>query len=420
MSPTRTHGDAERWDYPFLLRQHAQRTVVDALLQRPSATALELRDFTGLPEELVTSATHDLKSDGWIKTSAQPTEGSARATQVYTLAHDAAYSVGVDLGGTKIAAAIADFSGQVIAERTDPTDPRGGQHTVDQIIALSQRLALSAGIDASKIQSAVVGIPGAVDPVTGRVTLAPNIKGLAELDVLGQLRSHFGPLVSLENDVNLAMLGEVAQGGAKGRRNSAFLALGTGAGLGLLVEGRLVRGASGAAGEIGYLPIGRDTDSPSALHTGAFELEVGSSALLARYRAQSRKSIATVRDIFSLFHEGDSTAAEVLDGTSRSIALAVAALQAILDLEIVVLGGSIGARPELVARVRREVASVFARPIHIIASELGNRAGLVGAAHSAVKQLHDHRCGEEVFWERRQLSTGLAFEQPTERPVHAP
>jgi predicted NBD/HSP70 family sugar kinase len=243
----------------------------------------------------------------------------------------------------------------------------------------------------------MVGIPGAVDPRSAKISLVPNIEGLADFDVFQCLKNRFGPVVALENDVNLAMLGEAAQGRAKGCRNSGFLALGTGAGLGLLINGKLVRGASGAAGEIAYLPIGRNPASPAALSTGAFELEVGSLSIVQRYRLAGRASIATAQDVFSLLREGDDIAEAVLDDTARSIALAVTALQSILDLELIVLGGSIGARPELVERVQREMTTVFARPVSIVASKLGTRAGLIGAVHGAVSHLHDYHFGKPAL-----------------------
>ncbi len=104
-------------------------------------------------------------------------------------------------------------------------------------------------------------VPGAIDPLTGRVSLTPNIEGLQDFDVLGYLRGRFGPDVAIENDVNLAMLGEQTLGCASRCRNAAFLALGTGAGLGLLIDGKLFRGARGSAGEIADLPLGRDPTS---------------------------------------------------------------------------------------------------------------------------------------------------------------
>jgi predicted NBD/HSP70 family sugar kinase len=270
---------------------------------------------------------------------------------------------------------------------TEPTDPRGAAYVAEQIAAGADKLARTAGIEVAQARHVMVGIPGAIDPNTGRVSLVPNIAGLEEFDVLGFLRARFGPDVAIENDVNLAMLGEHALGCATRCRNAAFLSLGTGAGLGLLIDDKLFRGARGTAGEIADLPIGREPTSQLPIGGGTFELEVGSLAIVDRYRRQGGTSATTVRDIFRLLEQGDEVAASVLDTTARWVALAVVTLQSLLDLELIVFGGSIGVRPELYERVRRDLPALFSRPIAIAPSQLGDRAGLIGAAWAAGQAL---------------------------------
>ncbi len=301
-----------------------------------------------------------------------------------------AYCFAADLGGTKLAAAMADAQGRIVAELTEPTDPRGAAHVAEQIASCAEKLAQTAGIDVARARHVMVGIPGAIDPRTGRVSLTPNIAGLEDFDVLGFLRGRFGPDVAIENDVNLAMLGEHALGCASGCRNAAFLALGTGTGLGLLIDGQLFRGARGSAGEIADLPLGRDPSSQMLVAGGTFELEVGSPAIVDRYRREGRTKAATVRDIFQLLEQGDVVAASVLDTTARWVALAVVTLQSLLDLELIVFGGSIGVRPELYERVQRALPALFSRPIAIAPSRLGDRAGLIGAAWAAGQALRQN------------------------------
>ena len=305
------------------------------------------------------------------------------------MTRETAYCFAADLGGTKLAAAIADARGGIVAELTEPTDPRGAAHVAEQIVACADKLAKTVGIEITRAYHVMVGIPGAIDPRTGRVSLIPNIAGLEDFDVLGFLRGRFGPDVAIENDVNLAMLGEHALGCASHCRNAAFLSLGTGAGLGLLIDDKLFRGARGSAGEIADLPIGRDpTSHPSA--SGTFELEVGSLAIVERYRRQGGAAAATVRDIFRLLEQGDEVAASVLDTTARWVAIAVVTLQSLLDLDLIVFGGSIGVRPELYERVGRALPAFFSRPINIAPSRLGDRAGLIGAAWAAGQALRQN------------------------------
>ena len=307
------------------------------------------------------------------------------------MTRETAYCFAADLGGTKLAAALADERGRIVAQLTEPTDRRGGVYVAGQIVTCAEKLAQSVGIETTQARHVMVGLPGAIDPRTGRVSQIPNIAGLEDVDVLGTLRSRFGPDVAIENDVNLAMLGEQSLGCASGCQNAAFLALGTGAGVGLLINGKLFRGARGAAGEISDLPIARDPTSRIPSTTGAFELEVGSVAIVDRYRRQGGTAAATtVRDIFRLLGEGDEVAASVLDATAHWVALAVVTLQSLLDLELIAFGGSIGVRPELYERVQRILPSLFPRPITISPSQLGDRAGLIGAVCAAAHALRQN------------------------------
>jgi predicted NBD/HSP70 family sugar kinase len=301
---------------------------------------------------------------------------------------ETSYCFAADLGSTKLAAAMADAHGQILAEVNEPTDLRGGAYVAEQITTCADKLAQAAGIEVTQARHVVVGIPGAIDPDIGRVSLARNIAGLQEFDVLRYLRGRFGPHVAIEHDVNLAMLGERAHGCAGQCRNAAFLALGTGVGLGLLIDDKLFRGTRGSAGEIADLPLGRDPTSPSPDTAGAFELEVGSLAIVDRYRHyQGETAALTVRDIFRLLEEGDPVAASVIDTTARWVALTVVTLQSLLDLELIVLGGSIGVRPGLYERVRRALPRLFSRPITIAPSRLGDRAGLIGAVCAATQAM---------------------------------
>src|SRR6185437_15999084 len=306
------------------------------------------------------------------------------------MTRESTHCFAADLGGTKLAAALADARGEIVAELTEPTDPRGGAHVAEQIAASAAKLARTIGIEPTRVRHVMVGVPGAIDPLTGRVSLTPNITGLHDFDVLGYLRGRFGPDVAIENDVNLAMLGEQALGCANGCRNAAFLALGTGAGLGLLIDDKLFRGARGAAGEISDLPIGHHPTSQFPSATGTFELEVGSLAIVDRYRRHGGTVDVTVRDIFKLLREGDPVAASVLDTTARLVAHAVVTLQSLLDLELIVFGGSIGMRPELYERVQHALPALFSRPITIAPSQLGDRAGLIGAVCAATRALRQN------------------------------
>jgi glucokinase len=290
----------------------------------------------------------------------------------------ASYVAAVDLGGTKVRAALADLTGDILAEDVASTDPRGGRSVVEQTATLVRKLASQAGVDWDEVRVTAVGSPGAHHPATGAVRLAPNIARFGELDVRAELAGQLGHPVILDNDVNMAAFGEQWRGSARDHRDFVFVAVGTGIGMGIVVDGRLCRGAHGAAGEISYLPIGADPFDP-AIHTrGALEEAVAGAAIAARYQEATGEQ-ATVPTVFERAAAGDGSARAAVEDEARLIALAVVAVTAVLDPELVVLGGGIGSRAELLGPVRRWIGRLRTGGPVVTTSVLGHRAGLIGA-----------------------------------------
>ncbi len=276
-------------DRSLLARRFSRRAVVEALLQQGPVSRAELAKVTGLSKQTISEVVGEMESGGWVAQVGVSRGALGRTAVTYEMERRAAYSLGVDLGGTKLSAALADLSGEIVAESSEATDRRGGRHVLQQIRRVAGALAASSGAELDRLKSVVIGTPGVVDPQSGAIALVPNIPGLSEIDVRRELGALFGGLdVLIENDVNLTMLGEAWRGAARGAENAAFLAVGTGIGLGLIVNGKLVRGATGAAGEIAYLPIGGDLVSPRALEVGAFELEVASTGIVRALQALGR------------------------------------------------------------------------------------------------------------------------------------
>jgi predicted NBD/HSP70 family sugar kinase len=207
------------------------------------------------------------------------------------------------------------------------------------------------------------------------------------------LSEKLGSAVRIENDVNLALLGEVWLGCAQNLSNVAFIALGTGIGLGLSVNGRLVRGENGAAGEIGYFPIGGDPFRAEVRDAGCLEYEAGAAGILRRYREAGGEPVENVRAIFDRMEGGEEIANKIIDDTARLMALATAMVIAMADPKLIVLGGSIGARPDFAKRVSDELARIGLRAVEIRPSALGNRAGVVGALAVALNRLHEDLFG---------------------------
>jgi predicted NBD/HSP70 family sugar kinase len=365
-----TLSDAER----FRLR----REVVVSLLRSPGS-AVELSKKLDVAVGDMASLLSALSAEGLIVQD----EPSSTSSSI-RLNPDSAYGFGVDVGGTKVSGALVNLKGEILAQREERTDVRGGDHVFDQIARLAHALADGS---ASKLKGSVVGLPCAIHPKTGEIALAPNIASLNGLNARIELAKRLPGVIAVENDVNLAAVAEHDRGAASACSNMAFLALGTGTGLGLIINGELVRGAGGSAGEVGFLPIGCDLDTPEALERGAFENAAGSQRMLSDYRRRSGARVATVRKIFDRHLGGDPHASAVLEETGRLVALSIVALHAILDLELIVLGGSIGVREELVNIITKQIRRHFHAPIEVAVSKLGNQAGLIGASVSAHRTL---------------------------------
>lgn len=376
-------------------RQFSQRSVMEAIVQGGPISRASIAKQTGLSKQTVSEIMSGLEQDGWVQETGRTAGHVGRSALTYELVVDAAYIVAVDLGGTKVRVALTDLSGQILSEDVAPTDPQGGQPLVRQIVDMAFAAAAQRRIARKKIRLAVVGVPGAPDNRTGRVMLAPNIAGFDSMDVAAALKAGFGCEVVLENDVNLAVLGENWLGQGQNIDNIAYIALGTGIGCGLVVGGNLLRGARHAAGEMGFLPIGADPFSAEALRTGAFESVAGTHGIIARYRDATGDKLG-VPEIFERAEGGDTAAITVIDDTAKFVACGIAAIAAIADPQKVILGGSIGLRPEILSRVRALMPQCFPYPIEVEASGLGSRAALIGGTAVGLSELHNTLFGVDA------------------------
>ncbi|QDC02482.1 ROK family transcriptional regulator [Mesorhizobium sp. 8] len=376
-------------------RKFSQRSVMEAIVQGGPISRASIAKQTGLSKQTISEIVRTLEQEGWVQETGRTKGHVGRTAVTYELVYDAAYIVAVDLGGTKVRVAITDLACQIFGEEMAPTDPRGGRFVVDQIVSLAFRAAEAKGVSRDRIRLAVVGVPGAPDSRTGRVMLAPNIAGFDSMDVAGSLARAFGFDVILENDVNLSVMGENWLGQGQGIDDLAYVALGTGIGSGLMVGGHLVRGAINAAGEMGFLPLGADPFEPESLRSGAFERVVASHGIVERYAALSGNRLG-VPAIFDNANAGEAAAAQVLDEVARNLARGIAAIAAIANPQKIILGGSIGLRAEMLARVKAFLPQCFPYPVDVETGTLGARAAIVGAAAIGLGQLHNTLFGVDA------------------------
>lgn len=288
-------------------------------------------------------------------------------------------TAGVDIGGTKTRAAVVAPGGEVLASATAPT-PSGGAAMLDVAAGLVERAAASAGV---RVAAIGVGAAGVVDPGTGEVLAASDsFAGWVGTNVRTGLRSRTGLPVVVTNDVDSFLVGEATWGAVRGVGSAAGIALGTGVGGALWLDGALYRGA-GAAGEIGHMPGFGDARCTCG-QRGHLETLASGRSVERRYAELAGAGGVGAAEIEVRARAGDTTAARVLADAGHAVGSAVLVLAALLDVGHVVVGGGLGRawdllEPALLARLRDE-PPVSGHPIEVHRALLGADATVVGAA----------------------------------------
>ncbi|WP_137128629.1 ROK family transcriptional regulator [Rhizobium sp. FY34] len=372
---------------PPVLRQISVRVAMDVLLQEGPTSRAALAKKTGLSKQTMSEVIRTLEEAGWVRAKGIVSGKVGRSAVTYEVADDAGYAVGIDLGVTTIRIAIVSIAGNIVHEGEHAAEGRIGDKLIAHMQDLVEMSLRGAAIPFDKVLLGAVATPGVIDPASGTLTLAPNMTETGDLDVVSRLAEALGCDVVIENDVNAAVLGESWKGCSAGLETAAFISLGTGVGLGMLINGRLARGAKGAAGEVAYLPFGADPYSHDSLERGALESALGAQGILRRYR-QLGGERGGVRALVEAAQTGEAAALTVMRETAQLASLLIVSVNAMLDPDIIVLGGNIGRHPLMLSFVREELPRLTRSAIRLEPSRLGARATLIGSIAIALNQAH--------------------------------
>jgi glucokinase len=318
-----------------------------------------------------------------------------------------AYVVGVDLGGTKILAAVVDADGQIISESKAATKANQGADQVIERIARCVRDALErAGLETSQIQAIGVGSPGPLDPDTGVIIYTPNLKW-KNVPLKAKLEEHLGIPTFVDNDVNVGTLGESVFGAGKGVKNLVGIFVGTGIGGGVILDGKLFHGVSKNAGEVGHIIVKANGPRCGCGNRGCLEGVASRTAIARDIRKAIKKGKKSIlpklnggnldmirsRALAKAVERGDKLAVKIMKRAEKYLGLGVVSIVHLLNPEMVVLGGGVveAMGDEMVARVR-DIAAKYALPntmngVQIVPAKLGDHAGVIGAAVLARQRL---------------------------------
>ncbi|MCM2293283.1 ROK family transcriptional regulator [Allorhizobium sp. BGMRC 0089] len=378
----------QRSQQPPVLRQISVRAVMDVLLQEGPTSRASLAKKTGLSKQTMSEVIRNLEAAGWVRVKGVISGKVGRSAVTYEVAETGGYALGIDLGATTVRIAIVSMSGTIVYESEHPSDKRTGEALIELMQTMVEDGLKQQEIPREKILLAAIGLPGVVDPVTGHLSLAPNMGEIGSLNITHRLSETLGCDVVIENDINAAALGESWKGCSAGLTNSTFLSLGTGIGLGMLIDGKLIKGATGAAGEIAYLPFGFDPYARESLERGAIETALGAKAILARYTAEGGRA-DNLRDLLAEAEIGQEPALSVITAAARLAALLVVSVDAMINPEKIVLGGNTGRHPLIFNLIEKELPRLSRRRIDLETSRLGTRATLIGAVAIALNQAHN-------------------------------
>jgi glucokinase len=368
--------------------------VLAVVMDRPAPfTRAELIEATGLSAPTVGSLASSLIRSGVVKDlGTGPSRGGRRPAFMEFNAHHG-FVAGIDLGPTHTRLAIADLRGELVAHRVLPTPPtRDPVPLLTEIAADLRALMREAQIPLARLLTVGAGAPGAVDLRTGIVNYAPNLKGWSEVPVAMLLTRELGVPVVVENDVNLAILGERWRGVAGGHDNCVFITVGTGIGAGIVVNGELHHGHHYVAGEIGFMCMGSQyADQDLRDQGGSLEMLAGLKALSARWTGPADvDGDGWVGALFAAAAAGDEQARRALEQSATMLGMATANLSVVIDPSLIVLGGALVTQgPALLEDVRRIVERVVPRSSPIVLSSLGQEAPLWGAVLVATIEARD-------------------------------
>ena len=308
--------------------------------------------------------------------------------------------LGADVGATNTKTVLVDEQGEIFATMNRPTLARKGRDAmIERLILTLKDTVKKAGANMKDVAGVGIGFAGPLDPEKGIVFNPPNLPEWFNVPLRDILTQKLNVPVSLDNDANLVALGEYWKGAGRGAKSLVCLTLGTGVGGGIVLDGKILHGAGGIAGELGHVTVVRNGRRCGCGNRGCLEVYASSRGLVSRMQEllNRKKTVKydklTPEDIGKQALSGDKLARKAIRDTGVTLGVAIASLVNILNPDVVVVGGGISKIGDLLLNpIREEVAKrAFPKAVEglkIVKAELGDNAGAIGAARSLMLSLN--------------------------------
>ena len=373
------------------LRDRNRRRVIGVLKEQGRASQAEIARATGLSRTTVSTLIAEMKDAGLVSGVGAPS-GTVRAGRPgvqLVLQNPAQAVVGIDFGHSHVQVAIADLAHNVLGERRCELDVnRRALEALDASSRLFGELLVETGVERENVIGAGIGIPGPVDRAHGTAGSATILPGWIGLRIASEMQTRLGLPVEIENDANLGALAELTWGAGRDCSNFAYIKAATGIGAGIVIEGHLLRGATGTAGEIGHTTL----DEAGALcycgNRGCLETVASGPAIVQLVGRVAGDTLSLSR-IVELAVEGDLRCRRAIADAGREIGVAVAGLCNLINPERVIVGGLLSRTGEVLLQplresIRRHSVQAAARSVEVCPAVFVERAELLGSVALAL------------------------------------
>ncbi|MER5641956.1 ROK family transcriptional regulator [Kitasatospora sp. NPDC002227] len=327
---------------PSLLRAINDRAALELLLANGPLSRTQIGSLTGLSKPTASQLLARLESAGLVEPVGTTAGGPGPNAQLYQVNPACGYVAGLDVTPARVKVAVADITGVVLAEHTAVTKGWPAAETVERTAAAVAETVRAAGLAPGSLREVVVGVPGALDPASGKLRYASHLPGWHSPRLLAEVTAAFGTPVSVENDVNLAAVAEQSSGAARGCEDFVLLWVEEGIGAAIVIAGRLHRGFTGGAGEVGYMPVpgAPVVHKQRRKNSGGFQELAGGPAVLAL--AQEHGLAApTAEQAIALALETPGSGDRFLETLAERLAVGLAVIASVVDPELVVISGGI-------------------------------------------------------------------------------
>ena len=382
---------------PAVMRSINRTAILEHIRDNGKSSRVIIAKDLNLSLPSVVRIIEELEHEKLVRYSGDYEDSGGRKRPLIEFNTEDNITLGLDLGGTKVYACVIDLSGKTLYEKYVPVHNTKSDESYELVVSLIEEMLAFAKTLNKTIRGISLGVPGVTSHRKGEVVFAPSLEW-TNMPLKSMLETRFKMPVIVENDVNMAALGEMWYGHGRNRSNIVLIAMGTGLGAGLIVDGCIYRGANEAAGELGYLILEKGELKREYPVFGPLEYAIAGTGLAMQAKEMQRELTEgdeseeyTAKSVFEAYERKEEWALTIIDNFVDKLAMAIIAACAVIDPEVVILsGGVMNSAQFMIDEIQSKVADKLPSQIPIVISQLKSKATILGGAVSLIHQTADY------------------------------